>query len=228
MEVKTKRMRGKSVDRLLMEALEELNNYEHAETVEPERIQSARTRVVTLKHLAAEKKSRKIAKLQSQLKAAQDEVVEWKAKAGEIPPEVTEKIARIESENSDLRQRLLNQPTEVVKEVTVPDPAVIAENTALKAAIGHLATFNFDEFRKIEAVIYVFDKDRAASRALATVFRVPFEDVKALMAKHTSELKIVENTYRSPLADVALAIITYRIKAEAKKTKEKNEMRFAV
>jgi len=114
-----KRMRGKSTNTLLMEALEDLNRYEHAEKVDEAKIQSARTRVITLKQLAAEKKSGKVDKLQSQLKAAQDEVAEWKAKAGEIPPEVTEKIARLERENSDLRQRVLNQPTEVVKEVPV-------------------------------------------------------------------------------------------------------------
>src|SRR5690349_67841 len=124
MEKKTKRMRGKSVDRLLMEALEDLNNYEHAETVEPERIQSARTRVITYKQMVAEKKAERIEKLREDLKTAQDEVAEWKAKAGEIPPEVTEKIARLETENSDLRQQLQKRPTEVVREVTVSDPAV--------------------------------------------------------------------------------------------------------
>ncbi len=229
MEKKTKRMRGKSVDTLLMEALEDLNRYEHAETVDEPRIQSARTRVITLKHLAEEKKSRKIAKLQSQIKAAQDEVAEWKAKANEIPPEVTEKITRLETENEDLRQRLLKRPTEVVREVTVSDPAVIAENTALKTAVKHLAKFiGMDDFRQTEAVVDLFTSDPAASRALANVFRVRFEDVKSLMSKSSSELKTFRDAYRSPLAPVAQAIIVYRIKAESQAQNEKNNMRLAV
>ncbi len=43
-------------DALLMEALEDLNRYEHAEKVDEAKIQSARTRVITYKQLAAEKK----------------------------------------------------------------------------------------------------------------------------------------------------------------------------
>ncbi len=229
MEEKTKRMRGKSVDTLLMEALEDLNKYEHAETVEPERIQSARTRVITYKQMVTEKKAGRIGKLRDENKKLKQEVEQLKAKAGEIPPEVTEKIAGLETENGDLRHQLQKQPTEVVKEVTVPDPAVIAENTALKTAVKHLAKFiGVDDFRKTEAVVDLFASDPAASKALASALRVPFEDVKALMAEDTSELRTFTNAYRSPHAQVAQAIIAYRVKSEAKKTKEKNDMRLAV
>src|SRR5690348_14439508 len=100
-----KRTRGASLQTLLREALEDLSRYEHGENVDAARIQAARTRVITYKQLAAEKKADRIKKLRGDLKTAQDEVVALKAKAGEIPPEVTEKTARLESENSDLRQR---------------------------------------------------------------------------------------------------------------------------
>ena len=86
MEEKTKRMRGKSAETLLMEALEDLNRYEHAEKVDEAKIQSARTRVITYQQLAAEKKTDRIEKLREDLKTAQDEVTALKAKAGEIPP----------------------------------------------------------------------------------------------------------------------------------------------
>ena len=224
-----KRTRGASLQTLLREALEDLSRYEHAENVDEARVQAARTRVITYKQLAGEKKADRIEKLREDLKTAQDEVVALKAKAQEIPPEVTEKIARLESENSDLRQRLLKQPTEVVREVTVSDPAVIAERDALKSAIDHLATFSrFDDFRKIEAVVDLFASDPVASKALANVFRVPFEDVKALMAKDTSQLNTFVDAYRSPLADVAQAIIVYRIQENAKVEFEKNNMRLPV
>jgi small-conductance mechanosensitive channel len=222
----TKRMRGKSIDTLLMEALEDLNRYEHSENVDEAKIQSARTRVITYKQLAAEKKADRIEKLREHLKTAQDEIVALKAKAGEIPPEVTEKISQLETENGDLRQQLLKKPTEVVREVTVSDPAVIAERDALKSAIDHLATFSrFDDFRKIEAVVDLFATSLVASKALANVFRVRFEDVKSLMPKSSSELKTFRDAYRSPLAPVAQAIIVYRITENAKAEKEKNNTR---
>src|SRR6185437_13800679 len=65
-----KRMRGKSVDTLLMEALEDLNNYEHAEKVDEAKIQSARTRVITLKQRVAQKKKNKKADKIDQLRMA--------------------------------------------------------------------------------------------------------------------------------------------------------------
>ena len=108
--------------------------------------------------------------------------------------------------------------------ITVSGPAVIAERDALKTAVKLLAKFiGMDDFRETEAVVELFASDPAASRALAHVFRVPFENVKALIAKDTSQLRTFTNAYLSPLAQVALAIVAYRIKA--KKTKEKNEMR---
>ena len=65
MEEKTKRMRGKSAETLLMEALEDLNRYEHAEKVDEVKIQSARTQVI-----ATEKKTDRIEKLREDLKTA--------------------------------------------------------------------------------------------------------------------------------------------------------------
>jgi len=122
-----------------------------------------------------------------------------------------------------------DKPTEVVREVTVSDPAVIAERDALKSAIDHLARFSrFDDFRKIEAVVDLFASDPVASKALANVFRVRFDDVKSLMAKSTSELKTFRDAYRSPLAPVAQAIIVYRITENAKAEYEKNSTRLAV
>jgi len=46
-----------------------------------------------------------------------------------------------------------------------------------------------------------------------------------LMPKPSAELRTFTNAYRSPLAQVALAILAYRIKAESQTAKETNGMR---
>jgi regulator of replication initiation timing len=87
-----KRMRGKSVDTLLMEALEDLNNYEHAENVDEARIQAARTRVITLKQRVAQKKKNKKADKVDQLRKA--------------VKTLAEKFAALTTEVETLKQRL--------------------------------------------------------------------------------------------------------------------------
>ena len=87
-----KRMRGKSVDTLLMEALEDLNNYEHAENVDEARIQAARTRVITLKQRVAQKKKDKKADKVDQLRMA--------------VKTLGEKVAALTTEVETLKQRL--------------------------------------------------------------------------------------------------------------------------
>jgi hypothetical protein len=123
---------------------------------------------------------------------------------------------------------LLNQP---VREVTVitPDPRVIAERDALKSAVTHLAEFiGFDDFRKIEAVVELFESDPAASKALANVFRVNFANVQSLMGKSSADVRALSSAYRDSIAQVALAVLAYRAKVNAQAKKEMNEMRLAV
>jgi hypothetical protein len=68
----------------------------------------------------------------------------------------------------------------------------------------------FDDFRKTEAVIDLFATNSVASMALANVFRFRLDDIKSLMPKPSAELRTFTNAYRSPLAQVALAILAYR------------------
>ena len=59
--------------------------------------------------------------------------------------------------------------------------------------------------------------------ALANVFLFRLDDIKSLMPKPSGELRTFTNAYRSPLAQVALAILAYRIKAESQTAKACDE-----
>jgi hypothetical protein len=142
-----------------------------------------------------------------------------------VPPEVTEKVTQLETENGDLRQQLLNQPERVVT-VVQPDPATIAENAALKVALKFATErANWGDGHRVTVVVALYDKDAAAAEALAKALGVKFADVKSLMSKNDSELLGFANAYKSPLAAIALMIRAYRIQVESQAKKEKNNMR---
>lgn len=222
-----KRIRGKAPETLLTEALENLTRLSQAKTVEPERIQAARTLVVAYKDMVSDKKADTAKKLRDENEKLKQENEQLKLKAQEVPPDAVEKISSLETENKDLRQRLLTHPKVEIQTVTTPDPATAAENVALKEAVKHLAE-GLSNDRKVEIVIELFDKRRPVAKALAEVFRVPWDDVVALMGKSSADLIPFQNAYRSPLAAIALTIRAHRVQMESKAKKEKNDMRLAV
>ncbi len=226
-EKNDKRIRGKAPETLLTEALENLARMNQAKTVEPERLAAQRTLVIAYKDMVSDKRADTTKKLKDELKAAQEENAALKAKLAEVPPDAAETIKRLETENKDFRQRLLSGPKVEIRQVTVPDPATVAENEALKEAVKHLAE-GLSNDRKVEVIVETFDR-RAVAKAFAEVFRVVrWEDIVALMGKSSADLIPFQNAYRSPLAAVALAIRAHRIQMEAKAKKEQNDMRLAI
>src|SRR6185437_15700609 len=100
-----KRTRGKSVDTLLMEALEDLNNYEHAEKVDDARIQSARTRVITLKQRVAQKQKKqtvdKFSTLQQAVKTLVEEVTVLRGEVETLKQRLAEPVTPVAAPQVD-------------------------------------------------------------------------------------------------------------------------------
>jgi hypothetical protein len=211
-----KGQRGRSIESELLDALDAMKRLDISKVDDASisRMKYIQTMVTTLSDLLAAKRRDKVKEIREDLDAASAEIERLKAQVGVIPPEITEKITSLESENGDLRNRLL---TPVVREVVKPDPMTIVERDALAVAVAELSS-GLDDDAKMTIVIRLYEKNPAASEALAKVLKVvQFADVKALMAKSNEELRGFANAYKSYLSAPAQMILAHRIQMDSRK-----------
>lgn len=208
-----------------LEILEKMKNFDLSQTGDEvvSKLKFLQAQLNVINDALDEKKKDRLGKLQAQLDAATKTNAELTAKLAEVPPDAAATIKGLETQVADLRQQLLTRTTPTVKEVFRPDPAVVAENGALRDAVAYFVK-GWSSDMKVDALLDLCDENRPAAKVLAALFKVVrWEDLQSLLTKHSTELLSFANAYKSPLAPVAMAIRIRRQQAESQAQFDKNQ-----